>query len=76
MAATKGRGKGNPKPKTPKPERLPGRRRGVTPAQYHALFRMVRAGETTWDELERRGIVLPSARESAFRRTVKERLGK
>jgi len=53
-----------------KPFRGPGRRRGVTRAQYLALSRKVRAGLFTWKELEAAGIVLPSARDSDYSRMV------
>jgi hypothetical protein len=58
------------------PKRGPGKIRGVTPSQYTALARMVRRKETTWEQLEREGIVLPSQRESEFRRAVKRQLAK
>ena len=57
-----------------KPERAPGRIRGLRRAEYLALFRMVRKGETNWSELERLGIVLPAGRESDFRRNVRNTL--
>jgi hypothetical protein len=55
---------------TPKPnaERI----RGLTKAEYQAVCRMVRRGETTWDALERAGIALPAQNESNFRRRVRE----
>lgn len=59
-----------------KPQRLPGRTRGVTRNQYLVLRRMVKAGETTWAELERRGIVLPAGKESDYRKAVLEGLKK
>jgi hypothetical protein len=57
-----------------KPQRGPGRPRGVTRARYLVLSRMVKAHETTWADLERQGIVLPSQRESDFRRDVRKQL--
>ena len=48
--------------------------RGLTPAEYQAVSRMVRRGETTWEELERRGVVEPPKNESAFRRRVRQLL--
>jgi hypothetical protein len=57
-----------------KPQRGAGRIRGLTKAEYLVLSRMVRRGETTWEELERRGIALPPQRESDFRRQVKRAL--
>lgn len=59
-----------------KPQRIPGRVRGVTRAQYLTLFRMVHSGETTWGELERQGIVLPPRRESDFRLAVKKQIAR
>jgi len=38
----------------------PARNRGVCKATYAMARRMVRAGKTTWQELERRGVVLQS----------------
>jgi hypothetical protein len=35
---------------------------------------MVRAGEATWPELEKRGLAFPPKRESEFRREVKRLL--
>lgn len=58
-----------------KPTRGKGRIRGLSPAQYLALARMVQKGETTWAELERKGIALPAGRESEFRRHVRKVLG-
>lgn len=54
-----------------KPKRAKGTIRGVSRAKYLVLSRMVRAKETTWEELERKGVVLPPKRESEFRRHVK-----
>lgn len=59
-----------------KPKNGPGRTRGLPKAQYLSLYRMVKAGETTWAELERRGIVLPVRRLSEFRRAVQKQLGR
>lgn len=59
-----------------KPPVAAGRIRGVTRPQYLALSRMVKAGETTWEELERRGIVLPARRISEFRQSVRKALKK
>jgi len=64
------------KTKSVKPERGPGRIRGLTRAQYLALSRLVRSGQATWEELEEKGIALPAARESEFVRTVRNRLAK
>jgi len=69
MAKTKAR----TKPKE-KPQRGEGRIRGLTKAEYLVLSRMVRRGETTWEELERRGIAFPPKRESDFRRRVRKAL--
>ena len=52
----------------------PGRIRGVVRAQYLVLRRMVKEGKTTWEELEREGIVFPPLRESEFRRQVQQQL--
>ena len=52
----------------------PGRIRGLTRARYLILSRMVRAGEATWPELEKRGLAFPPKRESEFRREVKRLL--
>lgn len=38
------------------------RQRGVCIPCYAVLFRMVRRGETTWAELERRGLCVPKKR--------------
>ena len=38
----------------------PARNRGVCKATYAMARRMVRAGKVTWQELERRGVVLES----------------
>ncbi len=48
--------------------------RGVENSKYLILARMVRNGETTWEELEAKGIVQPPKRESAYRREVKAKL--
>jgi hypothetical protein len=57
-----------------KPIRSHGRIRGLTRAQYLTLARMVKRGETSWEELERKGIALPAGRESDFRRSVRRAL--
>lgn len=57
-----------------KPQRGPGRIRGLTRARYLTLFRMVRNQETTWDELEQRGLALPARNESDYRREVRKAL--
>jgi len=36
-----------------------GLKRGMTEARYRAALRMVHAGETTWDALEKAGIATP-----------------
>ena len=59
-----------------KPFRGPGRPRGVTRPQYLILARMVRDGLFTWKELEATGVVLHPARESDYRRAVKEIMAK
>jgi len=59
---------------TSRPQRGPGRIRGLTRAQYLVLRRMVQNGETTWEELERKHVVLPSGHESDYRRNVRTQL--
>lgn len=58
------------------PQRGRGRIRGVTRAQYLILRRMVNRGEATWADLERKGIVLPTGRESDYRQQVRRALSK
>jgi hypothetical protein len=58
------------------PKRIPGRTRGLDRARYLVLLRMVEAGDTTWEELEAKGLALPPARESDFRRDVRKALKK
>lgn len=48
--------------------------RGVSPAQYQALRRMIERGEVTWQELEQQGVVEPPRNQSDFIREVKQRL--
>lgn len=58
------------------PKRAKGLVRGVSKAKYLVLSRLVKAGQTTWVELERKGIVLPPNRESDFRKHVRRALKK
>ncbi len=61
--------------KSHKPFYGPGRPRGLDPADYLTLARMVRDGQATWEELEAKGLALPSRRKSDFRRFVEKELG-
>lgn len=60
--------------KTAKLREGKGRRRGLTNAQYYVAYRLVRAGKTTWEQLERKGLVLPPRRGSGFRAEVERML--
>lgn len=48
--------------------------RGVSPARYQSLRRLVERGEATWQELEAEGVVQPPRNQSDFIRQVKQRL--
>lgn len=37
--------------------------RGLTIAEYHRLFRRIRAGEMTWEQAEGLGLCLPDVRD-------------
>lgn len=38
--------------------------RGLTVAEYHRLFRRIRAGEFTWNQAETLGLCLPDVRDT------------
>lgn len=40
----------------------PGRSRGLCVNHYNMLCRLVRRGDTTWEEQEKRGLVLPAGK--------------
>lgn len=57
-----------------KPFHAPGRTRGLDAARYLTLSRLVKEGKTTWEELERKGLALPSRRTSQYRQFVEKEL--
>lgn len=50
--------------------------RGIPRNDYQKLYREVRAGKTTWAELEAKGFIRPSKRESEFLRRVRRAIKK
>jgi hypothetical protein len=65
-----------PIPPEHRPHEGPGRTRGLLPARYLMLTRLIKSskGKLTWAILEKKGLALPSRRTSAYRKFVESSL--